>query len=155
MKMLALTYRYIGPDAAHQLLLEPIERGDNVVIPISGEQYMKMFPHVGRTELEDQTYVLENIYDPKLAVHEPDILLVYIGHHAVDKTAEFLTHFGGSEVHVVTCQCDLEARKKALSTYAFRRAIMHPQSECGGNKTMHRLVMEFLETGALHYPRPS
>lgn len=148
-KLLALTYRYIGQDAAHPLPLEPIVRGDNVVIPISGEQYMKMFPRVGRTELEDQNYILESIYDPNLAVHEPDVVLAYVGHHAVDKLKTFLGNFPRIDIHIVTCLCELPERKKALSTQDFERAIIHPQSECGGYQTMSRLVNEFLANGVL------
>lgn len=86
-----------------------------------------------------------------------DFLVVYVGASGSQGAVELASRYQRSKVRFVLCDCDFEAK---LADIARAFGVRHPADwnipvlpcECGGHRTMDRLVRDFIATGRVGPP---
>ncbi len=82
------------------------------------------------------------------ALPELDHVVVYVGSKGSERAIALAAQLPASKVTFVGCDCGLLAKEAVVQAAGMTEA-RRMLCECGGNRTMERLYLRFMETGEL------
>lgn len=77
----------------------------------------------------------------------PDYVVVYVGTGGSEGAIHLAAQLPKEKVRFVLCDCNLPGKLGLIATYY--DAVPYLMCECGGQRTMEKVVNDFLSTGAV------
>ena len=88
----------------------------------------------------------------KAVLDELDFVVIYVGAGGSEGAIQLAAQVDPAKVRFVLCDCNLDGKLSEIGRY-IKTNVPYRICECGGQRTMGKLVESFLETGVVG-PRP-